>query len=71
MFQTDDKGVFGTCLTDEYLAAGRWCNLSLGQLWSISCQSIDYAFASPSERAQLQQQWNDWQAANMPEHQQQ
>jgi len=58
--QTDDKGVFGKSLTDEYSIASDTFDLSLKQLWDVSYQTLDYAFISDVERSELQSQWKAW-----------
>lgn len=43
--QTDDKGVFCTTLSQEYLIGSRKLVLTREQLWEISYKSIDFIFA--------------------------
>ena len=59
-FQTDDKGVFGKTLSDEYSIASDTFDLSLKQLWQISYQTLEYAFISEGERKELQSKWKLW-----------
>jgi len=57
---TDDKGVFGKTLTDEYSIASETFDLSLKQLWEISYQTLEYAFMTDNERVVLQSKWKLW-----------
>jgi len=57
---TDDKGVFGKTLSDEYSIASDTFDLSLKQLWQISYQTLEYAFISEGERKELQSKWKLW-----------
>lgn len=60
IWQTDDKGVFGTTLSQEYLIAGHTFSLSIQDLWKISYDSLDYAFMTAGERDELKSHWNLW-----------
>jgi adenosine deaminase len=52
-FQTDDKGVFSTTLSEEYMLTADSYGLSREQLWQMALSSIDYTFASEEEKTQL------------------
>jgi adenosine deaminase len=54
-FQTDDKGVFATSLSEEYLLTADSYDLSREQLWQMAMSSIDYTFASEEEKNHLKQ----------------
>ncbi|XP_065198797.1 adenosine deaminase-like protein [Sycon ciliatum] len=54
---TDDKGVFATTLSEEYLHAANAFNLSKAQLLSISRGAIDLIFADDAVKASLHEQW--------------
>lgn len=44
LFQTDDKGVFTTSLTEEYCIAAETFSLSRHDLWTLSLGAIDAVF---------------------------
>lgn len=48
--QTDDKGVFCTTLSQEYLLGSRKLVLTREQLWELSYTSIDFIFADEEVR---------------------
>ncbi|PNF24112.1 hypothetical protein B7P43_G03245 [Cryptotermes secundus] len=50
---TDDKGVFSTSLSEEYMLTADSHGLSREQLWQMALSSIDYTFASEEEKNQL------------------
>jgi len=50
---TDDEGVEGTDLSAQYELAFRWFGLPYAELKKLSYQSVDSAFATPSQRAAL------------------
>jgi adenosine deaminase len=52
-FQTDDKGVFATSLSQEYMMTADSYDLSREQLWQMALSSIDYTFASEEEKNHL------------------
>ena len=55
--QTDDKGVFSTCLSEEYhLAAGSFA-LSKRELWEMSLTAVNYIFESSAFKEQLRKLW--------------
>jgi adenosine deaminase len=53
LFQTDDKGVFATSLSQEYMVTADSYDLSREQLWQMALSSIDYTFASEEEKNHL------------------
>lgn len=55
---TDDKGVFATCLSQEYQLAAETFKLTKSQVWDLSYESINYIFASDSTRSKLRKKWN-------------
>ncbi|XP_021461143.2 adenosine deaminase-like protein isoform X1 [Oncorhynchus mykiss] len=55
-FQTDDKGVFCTDLSQEYQLAASTFNLSQEDMWTLSQKAIDCTFA-PDLQQQLHQKW--------------
>lgn len=57
LFQTDDKGVFATDLSQEYQLAAKTFNLSPAQMWDLSYESINYIFASSIVKSKLKEQW--------------
>jgi adenosine deaminase len=54
-FQTDDKGVFATTLSEEYMLTADSYDLSREQLWQMALSSIEYIFASEEEKNHLTQ----------------
>eukprot|EP01118_Nematostelium_gracile_P014679 TRINITY_DN577_c0_g1_i2.p1 TRINITY_DN577_c0_g1~~TRINITY_DN577_c0_g1_i2.p1 ORF type:complete len:266 (+),score=70.53 TRINITY_DN577_c0_g1_i2:219-1016(+) len=50
---TDDKGVFLTCLSQEYLLASQSFGLKEEELFQLSFKSIDYIFAEEDIKEQL------------------
>jgi adenosine deaminase len=52
---TDDPGVFGISLTDEYLKAAKYFALEREDLHRIALQGIQAAFLPASEKARLMQ----------------
>ncbi|MEE6502897.1 hypothetical protein FKM82_004671 [Ascaphus truei] len=54
---TDDKGVFGTDLSQEYQIAASTFNLSAQQVWDLSYKSINYIFASADVKSNLRDKW--------------
>ncbi|EHB10360.1 Adenosine deaminase-like protein, partial [Heterocephalus glaber] len=55
---TDDKGIFATCLSQEYQLAAETFKLTQSQVWDLSYESISYIFASDSTRSELRKKWN-------------
>lgn len=53
LFQTDDKGVFNTSLSEEYQIAAKTFDLSTDQVWQLSYHSIDHIFADDSIKETL------------------
>lgn len=56
-FQTDDKGVFGTSLSNEYFLASQYYSLTEKMLWDLAYESIDYIFSSKYEKKKLRNLW--------------
>ncbi|XP_048174031.1 adenosine deaminase-like protein [Corvus hawaiiensis] len=54
---TDDKGVFATDLSQEYELVAKTFNLTRSQMWDLSCESINYIFASSAVKSKLREQW--------------
>ncbi|KAJ1659244.1 hypothetical protein IWQ61_001647 [Dispira simplex] len=58
---TDDKGVFGCSLTDEYVRLATVLQLNYVQLFDISRQCLGFIFAEDAELQQrLQVEWTAW-----------
>ena len=57
-WQTDDKGVFATCLSQEYQLVAETFHLTQSQVWDLSYESISYIFASDSTKADLRKKWS-------------
>lgn len=57
--QTDDKGVFATSLSKEYLIAARTFGLSRQQLWQLSYDTINWIFADNDVKDELRRVWNE------------
>lgn len=51
--QTDDKGVFCSDLSNEFLIAARTFSLNEQQLKNVSFDSINYCLAKPEEKDAL------------------
>jgi len=58
--QTDDKGIFDTTLSREYLIAHTYYNLSKLELWKLSRNAIDYSFATHEEKIELREKLDLW-----------
>lgn len=56
-FQTDDKGVFCTDLSQEYQLVASTFGLSHEALWNLSQQAIDCIFAPETVKQKLKQRW--------------
>ena len=50
---TDDFGVFGTTLSNEFLLAAKAFDLSQQELFDISCAALEQAFADRNLKAEL------------------
>ncbi|XP_057369753.1 adenosine deaminase-like protein isoform X1 [Daphnia carinata] len=61
---TDDKGVFSTSLSQEYLILMHTFNLPLSLIWSFSLRSLAYTFAAESENTYLRKVWDKWEQNN-------
>ena len=55
IFQTDDKGVFSTSLSEELELAAKSFNLSDQDLWQLSLSTVDHIFASEDIKIRLRQ----------------
>ena len=60
---TDDKGVFSTTLSHEYLLAADAFSLDCDALWRISEQAIEHSFASDETKQALRLHWKKSHAA--------
>ena len=56
-FQTDDKGVFSTSITEEYNIAADTFELSADQVWQLSYNSIDNIFSDEETKQLLRDKW--------------
>lgn len=66
VYRTDDQGVFNTSLSKEYEKAANTFNLSIEELWKMSWNSIDYSFASVTEKEELKQIWlEEWEKSGL------
>lgn len=57
LWQTDDKGVFSTDLSQEYQLAASTFGLDHDAVWTLSWQAIDYIFAADGIKQQLKHKW--------------
>jgi adenosine deaminase len=53
VLQTDDKGVFCSDLSHEYILAAETFGLTEEQLLKLSSASVDFCLASPEEKNEL------------------
>lgn len=67
LLQTDDKGVFDTTLSREYLVAHTYYNLSKLKLWKLSRNAIDYSFATHEEKILLREKLDQWKETHGPD----
>ena len=58
ILQTDDKGVFCTSLSKEYMLAADWLNLSREQIWDLSYNAINHIFASDKMKEELHKKFS-------------
>ena len=60
---SDDPGMFGTTLVDEYrlLAAQEF---TWAELWQLNRNALDAAFLPEAERAALHTRWDAWSAGD-------
>lgn len=56
-WQTDDKGVFSTTLSEEYSIMARTFDLTEEQVWNLTFSSIDYIFEEESFKNGLREIW--------------
>lgn len=57
VWQTDDKGVFSTTLSEEYSLMARTFNLTEEKVWNLTFQSIDYIFGGENLKDDLKELW--------------
>ncbi len=62
---TDDKGVFGCTLSSEYSRAAKVLQLSNKELFQLSENSIQFAFATSEEKEELKKMWIEWKELNI------
>ncbi|XP_030752689.1 adenosine deaminase-like protein [Sitophilus oryzae] len=62
---TDDKGVFNTTLSKEFLHLQESFNLNKKDLWKISDNAINYSFALSEEKEMLHEKLKLWKIQNM------
>jgi adenosine deaminase CECR1 len=55
---TDDRGMWGSTLTDEYFVAVKHFNLSWAELTQLARNSLEYSFVQPSEKQRLIDSYN-------------
>jgi adenosine deaminase CECR1 len=55
---TDDRGMWGSTLTDEYFVAVRHFNLSWAELTQLGRNSLEYSFVQSSEKQRLIDSYN-------------
>lgn len=53
MFQTDDKGVFDTCLSQELKMLSTAFNIGKEELKKLTALSVEYSFATAEEKKSL------------------
>jgi len=56
-WQTDDKGVFSTTLSEEYSVMARTFDLTEEQVWNLTFNSIDHIFEEESFKNGLREIW--------------
>ena len=59
LFQTDDKGIFSTSLSEEYAIAADTFGFSTEDLWSFSYDAINYIFAGEDVKKLLREKWQE------------
>lgn len=60
VWQTDDKGVFSTTLSEEYSVMARTFNLTEEQVWNLTFKSIDYIFGGEDLKHDLKELWKSF-----------
>ncbi|WIA12967.1 hypothetical protein OEZ85_006581 [Tetradesmus obliquus] len=68
---TDDSGVFGTTLSQEYAIAAASFGLEQQQLIELAARAVEYCFCSEQEKQRLRQQVLDFREAWQQQQQQQ
>lgn len=56
-WQTDDKGVFSTTLSEEYSVMATTFDLTEEQVWNLTFNSIDHIFEEESFKNGLREIW--------------
>jgi adenosine deaminase len=51
--QTDDVGVFGSPVSNEYLLAAKHFDLSRKDVWNIALRAVDAMFAGDGEKERM------------------
>nr|XP_039255414.1 adenosine deaminase-like protein [Styela clava] len=62
---TDDKGVFSTTLSNEYLIAAQNGGMSSEDIYNLSFESIDHIFSNDITKDILRQKMKNWKQENM------
>jgi adenosine deaminase len=57
--------VFACSLSNEYIRAAKILQLSNEQLFQLSENAIQFAFASVEEKEDLKKIWNEWKEHNI------
>jgi adenosine deaminase len=55
---TDDMGIFGSTLSQEYAIAAQTFNMDKRQLFDLSRNSIDSIFAGEAVKEKLREEWD-------------
>ena len=61
---TDDKGVFNCSLSTEFDLAAKMLKLSGKEIFKISRNAIQFAFATDEEKEKLEEIWNEFEKKN-------
>eukprot|EP00051_Salpingoeca_urceolata_P005911 m.78696 g.78696 ORF g.78696 m.78696 type:complete len:342 (+) comp14594_c0_seq2:116-1141(+) len=61
---TDDKGIFGSNLSQEYALAAKHFGLGKSELWDIAIRGVGYGFAEQDVLARLSNEWEQLRAAD-------
>lgn len=56
---TDDKGIFGTCLSNEYRLTAETFQLDHKSLWTLSENAIDFIFEGDQMKKELKSMWQE------------
>lgn len=60
LISTDDKGVFGTSLSNEYRIAADVLGIQQRAIYDLSEKAIDHIFADDNTKRRLHQDWALW-----------